>query len=185
MANLTIIVAVADNGVIGRSDTNTLPWRLPEDMKLFRKRTLNHTVIMGRKTWDSLPKKPLAERQNIVVSKKVFGGCVEPIEQDGKIIAQMCGSIESAIALAQHGSYSETTGVFDRNKEIFLIGGSQLYELALSKGLVNKIVMSKVAGKFEGDVLFPHLPANSWDGTVESLFSDFDIWVYKKKVQTI
>lgn len=184
MANVTIVVATDQNGLIGCSDKNTLPWYVPGDLKLFRQRTINHAVIMGRKTWESLPKRPLVDRRNIVVSRQVFEACIQPIKKNDETIAWMCGSLRYAIELAR-SHYDEATGCSDRNQEVFLIGGAQIYQEALNQGLVNKIIMSRVVGQYEGDIFFPHLPANEWEGEVETLFADFDVWVYKKKPPTI
>jgi dihydrofolate reductase len=176
--NLTIIVATDQNGLMGRSDTNALPWYVADDLKLFRQRTLGHAVIMGRKTWDSLPKRPLSQRYNIVVTRQVFEACIEAVKRDDDVIAYRCGSLRYAVALAQdHYYYAQQ----DRSKEIFLIGGAELYREALKANLVNKVVMSKIVGQFEGDIYFPHLPADQWEGEVVALYKDFEVWNYKKK----
>ncbi|MDR2001100.1 MAG: dihydrofolate reductase, partial [Zoogloeaceae bacterium] len=104
---LTIIAAVARNGIIGRD--NKLPWRLPEDLKRFKALTMGHAIIMGRKTWESLPGK-LPGRQHIVVTRN------PAYVAEGATIAL---SLPAAIAAA---------GATD---EVFIIGGADLYALAL------------------------------------------------------
>ena len=68
MSEIVLVVAIADNGVIGKD--GGIPWRIPEDLKRFKAITMGHTVVMGRKTWDSLPKKPLLGRVNVVVTRQ-------------------------------------------------------------------------------------------------------------------
>lgn len=128
---LSLIVAVARNGVIGRD--GDLPWRLPEDMKAFRRITLGHHVIMGRKTWESLSK-PLVSRVNVVVTRQsdyVATG------------ATVVHSLEDAVTLATSAG----------DDEAFIIGGSSLYEEALP--LVRHIYLTRVDADVPGDTTFP------------------------------
>ena len=127
---ITIIVAVDENGGIGHK--GKLPWKNKEDLAFFRETTLGHTVIMGRVTWESLPKRPLEGRRNIVVSSKdVFGA----------------------------ESYSDLEGVFkhlDMSEEHFIIGGTMLYEYALKKGLVDRVLISEIQGNHPADRFFEY-----------------------------
>jgi dihydrofolate reductase len=129
---LGLIFARAANGVIGKD--GGLPWHLPEDLAHFRRKTMGRPVIMGRKTWDSLPPKfrPLPGRANIVVTRNAQW------RADGALRA---GSLEEAIRLC---------GAVD---EAWVIGGAQLYAQALPLACVAEVTL--IHGDFEGDALAP------------------------------
>ncbi len=129
---LHLIFARAANGVIGRA--NALPWHLPEDMAHFKRTTLGCPVIMGRKTWDSLPAKfrPLPGRLNIVVTRDAQW------QADG---AERAGSLEEAVALCP------------RDADAWVIGGAQIYAAALH--LADTAVVTEIAQDFEGDAFAP------------------------------
>ena len=135
---ISAIAAVAENGVIGNK--GGLPWNLPDDMKFFQRTTLNHHVISGRKSYESIPDRfrPLRDRVNIVVTRR------KGYEAPGAIV---CHSLEEAIEIAQK----------DDQKEAFLIGGGQLYAEAFEKNLVDRLYITTVHIKAEGDVLFPEI----------------------------
>ncbi len=137
-APLALVVAIADNGVIGKD--NALPWRIPEDLRHFKAMTTGHAIIMGRKTHASIGR-PLAGRRNIVVSRTAdqFDGC------------ELARSLEAAIALAR------TT-----DSEPRIIGGARLYEEALP--LATRIFLTEVHGEHEGDA-FLHLDRAGWRET--------------------
>ena len=130
---LGLIYARARNGVIGKN--NTLPWRLPEDLAHFKATTMGQPVIMGRKTWDSLPPKfrPLPGRLNIVVTRN------RDWHAEG---AQVAHSVQEALALCS----SSTPWV---------IGGAELYTLALP--LAERVVVTEIDADFEGDAFAPPL----------------------------
>jgi dihydrofolate reductase len=133
---ITLIAAVARNGVIGRD--NALLWHLPEDMRHFRAVTSGHPVIMGRKTWESLPPRfrPLPGRRNIVVTR-------QPAWQaDG---AKMVASPEAALALLSASDHA------------FVIGGAELYAAMLP--WADELLLTEIDRDFDGDVFFP-----AWDG---------------------
>lgn len=132
---VSIIVAVADNGVIG--DKNALLWHISEDMRFFRRTTSGHPVIMGRKTYDSLGR-PLPNRTNVVISRttKEIEGCT------------VVGSLEEAIAL------------FPKEEEIFIIGGAQIYALALERA--DRFYLTRVHHCYEGDTSFPEWDQDKW-----------------------
>jgi dihydrofolate reductase len=140
---IAMIVAAAANNVIGRE--GGLPWRLPEDMKWFKARTMGRPIIMGRKTWESFPKRPLPGRTNIVVTRQK-GYAAE----DGVVAA----SLDAALALA-HGEQPE---------EIMIIGGAELYAQALP--ITQRIYLTRVHGTVEGDAHFPALDLSQWTETV-------------------
>lgn len=139
---LSIVVAVAKNGVIGRD--NDLPWRIPSDLKNFKAVTLGKPVIMGRRTWDSLPRKPLPGRTNIVVSRSL--AAVEG--------AELFASADEAVAAAREIAAKEGAG------EVCLIGGAALYEALLAQ--TARIYLTEVDLLPEGDVEFPILNPVEW-----------------------
>lgn len=134
---ISIIVAVARNWAIGMN--NQLLWHIPEDFKWFKKHTAGHPVIMGRKTWMSLPVKPLPGRRNIVITDDP-GDCFP---------GAMCvGSIDEAI------------GQMDTDGENFIIGGGMIYRQFLP--LVQKVYLTIVDKDFDADVWFPELEKGVW-----------------------
>ncbi len=136
---VSLIVAMAENGVIGRD--NQLPWHLPGDLKYFKAVTLEHPIIMGRKTWESLPKKPLPQRLNIVVSHN------PDYQAEGAIVVP---GIKEALHTAMR------SGI----KEAFIIGGAQLYEAALP--VAKRIYMTAVHAKVDGDAHFAGINHSEW-----------------------
>jgi dihydrofolate reductase len=133
---LALIAAVARNGVIGAN--NALPWKLPADLARFRALTTGHTVIMGRKTWQSLGR-PLKDRQNVVVTRD------RSFAAEG---AQVAASLRDALAM------STLPG------PAFCIGGGQLYADALP--LASLMYLTEIDRDFEGDVRFPPFDAHEW-----------------------
>jgi dihydrofolate reductase len=136
-------VARARNGVIGRS--GGLPWRLKSDMRRFRALTLGKPVIMGRKTWESLPKRPLPGRLNIVLSR-------QPEYEAESAVA--CSDFTEAVEIAREQAAED--GV----EEVCVIGGADLFALALPKA--RRIYLTEVEGEPEGDVLMPSLDETGW-----------------------
>jgi len=130
---LSLIVAVAENGVIGRA--GTLPWRLGSDLKRFRQLTMGHPLIMGRQTFESIGK-PLDGRDSIVVTS-----AVKPANRRGLFFVS---SLEDAIAVAQ--SCARERGV----REVFIIGGARLFAQALPSA--GRIYLTQVHGSPDGDV---------------------------------
>ena len=139
---LAAVVAVATNGVIGRD--GDLPWRIPSDLKRFKAATLGKPVIMGRRTWESLPKKPLPGRPNYVVSATL--PCVEG--------AQVFADVEEALAAATREA--QRAGV----DEVCLIGGARLYADLLER--TERIYLTEVDLSPEGDARFPALAPEAW-----------------------
>jgi dihydrofolate reductase len=165
---VSIVVAFDKNGLIGKN--GALPWNIPEDLKIFKERTLNHPIIVGRKTYDSLPKKPLKSRLNIVVTRTGIG--LEPFQMDGySQFVHFQLDLKAAIKFA--------TMYCPNNDEIFIIGGKQIYETALNEDLVDKIYATEVFGDYEGDVYFPPLPA--WERNLLELTDDFQVVEYERR----
>ncbi len=143
---LSIIVATAEKGVIGKD--NQLIWHLPEDLKMFRRLTTGHVIIMGRKTFESIGK-PLPNRTSIIISRNtdyLVEGCI------------VVGSLEEAIEKAKE---IET-------EEAFIIGGAQIYALALD--MADTVYLTQVHYNFEGDAFFPVLDTNIWTETERKSF---------------
>lgn len=136
-------VARARNGVIGRD--GDLPWKISSDLKLFRRLTMGKPVIMGRKTWDSLPKKPLPGRLNIVLSRD---GTFEP---EGAVA---CEQFEEALAIAREQAAE------DGEDEVCVIGGAALFEIALPRA--KRIYLTEVDAEVDGDVVMPPIPEAEW-----------------------
>lgn len=137
---ISIIVAMSDNRVIGVK--NKLPWHISEDLRHFKRTTLNRTIIMGRKTWESLPKKPLPKRNNIVITSQLH------YDAPGAIV---CDSFGDAISEA-----------YKFDNDIFIIGGEQIYKQALVADVVDKVYLTHVHQIVGGDAFFPDLHPNDW-----------------------
>ncbi len=131
---VNMIYARAANGVIGHN--NAMPWHLPEDLAHFKKMTLGHPVIMGRKTWDSLPAKfrPLPGRANVVVTRQADWHAAG---------AHTAGSLQEALAHCQGAT------------EVWIIGGAQIY--AQAEPLASRIEVTHIAREFAGDAFAPEL----------------------------
>ena len=127
MSEIVLVLAVAENGVIGKN--GDIPWRISDDMKRFKALTMGHTVVMGRKTWDSLPKKPLPGRVNVVVTRQVDW------HADGARVASSLGQATSG-----------TSGT------VMIIGGAEIYDRALP--MASRIELTEVHRAFDGDARF-------------------------------
>jgi len=136
-------VARAKNGVIGRA--GDLPWRLRADMLRFRALTLGKPVIMGRRTWDSLPRRPLPGRLNLVLTRDVT------FEAAGAVV---CHDFTEALAIAREQAAE------DGKDEVLVIGGSGLFALALPRA--RRIYLTEVDAEPEGDVSMPALDETGW-----------------------
>ncbi len=149
-----IIVAMAKNRVIGNN--GKLPWKIKEDTLLFKGLTMNRTVIMGRKTWLSLPSifRPLPNRNNIIISKTLG-------PQPGAVV---CKTIDEAIAVAERF-----------NCDAYCIGGAQLYSEMLP--MVKILHLSLVKGIYSGDTYFPEINYDEW--TLEET-AEFEAFTYKR-----
>ena len=157
-----------ENNLIGTED-GKLPWHISEEMKFFKRMTTGFPIIMGRKTWDSLPKKPLSKRFNIVVSRSLP---YEELETHAFV-----PNVEIAIGLAWVKSKGWPEPL---NEKIFIIGGEQIYNYVLEKNLVDEIIMSRVRGKYQGNVYFPKLDEFKWTVVGIERFDDFDVIKYIK-----
>lgn len=134
---ISIVVAISSNNAIGKN--NQLLWHLPADLKHFKNITTGHTIIMGRKTYDSIGK-PLPNRKNIVITRQ------HDLKIDGVEIAN---SLEEALSLC------------NTNEKIFVIGGAEIYRQALP--LCDKIYLTRVHRHFDADAFFPELDNETWE----------------------
>ena len=151
MKLVSIIVAAGANLEIGKD--NDLMWSLPNDMKFFKETTLGHPVIMGRKNWDSIPEKyrPLPKRRNIIMTRTPH-----MIEKGAFVTNSLSMALEMAWEV--------------ETEEIFIIGGGQIYNLALEEGVVNRMYITHVNGVFpEAHAFFPNWKEEEWKKTL--LFS--------------
>jgi len=135
-ATITLVVAVADNGVIGRD--NALPWHLPEDLKRFKKLTMGKPIVMGRKTFESIGK-PLPGRQNIVVTRDAG------YQRDGITVVH---SVDESLRAASDAA------------EIMVIGGADLFRLFLPRA--GRLHLTRVHADIEGDVRMPIIDERDW-----------------------
>ena len=135
---ISIIVAVSDDLGIGKN--NDLLWHLPEDMKRFKRLTTGNTIIMGKRTWESLPKRPLPGRKNVVITDILH----ETFE--GAITAY---SIDDAV------------GKCKGDNEIFIIGGGSIYKQFMP--LADRLYITHVHKKAEADVYFPEIDKRTWE----------------------
>ena len=148
MPEIVIIVAVAKNRVIGKD--NQLIWSIPEDMAHFKALTAGHTVVMGRKTWESLPPRfrPLPGRRNIVISRQADYAAPG---------AELANSLEDGLALAA------------ADATVFIIGGAEIYQQALP--LADRLEITEVDLAPEGDAWFPDIAASDWQETSRRLLA--------------
>ena len=159
---LTIIAAVSINNIIGNK--NKLIWKLSNDLKRFRNLTTNHSVIMGRKTFESLPN-PLPDRDNIVITRDT---------NYSKPNIQVCSSIEDAINLTK------------TDTQPFIIGGGEIYTQTIN--IVDRIELTRVHEEFDGDSYFPEIPLDifelineeNYNSDLENEF-DYSYLTYKKR----
>ena len=159
---LTIIAAVSINNVIGNN--NKLIWKLSNDLKRFKNLTTNHSVIMGRKTFESLPN-PLPDRDNIVITRDT---------NYSKPNIQVCSSIEDAINLTKIDT------------QPFIIGGGEIYTQTIN--IVDRIELTRVHEEFDGDAYFPEIPLDifelineeNYNSDLENEF-DYSYLTYKKR----
>ena len=139
MSKISIIAAVADNLAIGKQ--NNLPWHLPADLKHFKEITSGHAVVMGKRTFESLPKGPLPNRKNIVLTSIMSEGVNEGyFEAD---------SLEDATFLCEH------------EERVFIMGGATVYRQCIDK--VDYMYITWIHGQFSADTYFPEFDFNQWE----------------------
>ncbi len=134
---IIIISAISKNNVIGIK--NKIPWYIKKDFEHFKELTLDNPIIMGRKTWESLPIKPLPKRRNIVLTRDVN------LDLPG---VEVCDSFESALKLCEG------------EKKVFIIGGSNIYSQGLK--YANVLELTRIDKEYEGDSFFPEINLEEW-----------------------
>ena len=139
---ISLIAAVSENGVIGKD--NDLPWRLSDDFRHFKRTTLGHCLIMGRKTFESIGSKPLRDRRNVIVTSR------RSIDGDAEIV--VAGSLDEALSRCSECS------------EIFVGGGERIFRESLP--LADRLVLTRVHAVVDGDTRFPDVDFDEW--TLES-----------------
>ena len=139
---VNLIAAVAENNAIGKD--NDLIWDLPDDMQFFKDKTLGTSVIMGRKNYESIPEKyrPLPKRENIVMTRS------KNYDAPG---SRVVNTLEEAIDNA------------DKDYEIFVIGGAEIYKLALDKDLIDTMYITEIHAEFDADAFFPEFDKSKWN----------------------
>jgi dihydrofolate reductase len=153
---ITIIVAIGNNYVIGKD--GWMPWNLPEDLRHFKQKTLNHTVVMGRKTFEAIGR-PLPKRRNIVVTRDPrwhFEG------------VEVIGDLESFLQANQKC-----------DEEIFIAGGAQIYQAALP--FADRMIISHIDTEIDGDTYFPKWDRSKFELVETVEYSDFSVKTYEKK----
>jgi dihydrofolate reductase len=141
---VSLVAAVAENGVIGRD--GALPWRLPADLRFFKRLTTGHTIIMGRRTWDEI-QRPLPDRRNIVISRN------PDAEFPG---ADRAPDLASALALAAGDT------------EVFVIGGGEIFRAALP--MADRMYLTEVHAEVDGDTRFPAWDPTAWRVATEDRY---------------
>ncbi len=152
---IIIIVAASENRVIGVS--NTLPWHIKEDLQRFKSLTKGYPIIMGRKTYDSLPKKPLPHRENIVISRN------RDLQEGDKV----CASLEEALEYCSG------------KEKVFICGGGTIYEAAMD--LADTIELTLVHQTIDGDTFFPELNMAQWKKTEETGTPEYSFITYRRQ----
>ena len=158
---VSIIVAVAANGVIGRD--NNLPWRLATDLKRFKSLTMGHHLLMGRRTFESIGR-ALPGRTTVVISRG------RPDLPDGVLMAD---SVETAIDLARRGGDSEA----------FIAGGAEIYALALP--MTDRIYLTRIDASIKGDTYFPELVPTEWEVRHQEHFAADDSFAWPHSYQIL
>ncbi|HBE72283.1 MAG TPA: diacylglycerol kinase [Planctomycetaceae bacterium] len=158
-ANWTLVVAVAQNGTIGRN--GDLPWRLSSDLKRFKKMTMGHCLLMGRKTYESIGR-PLPGRQTIVLSRR---GC------------------DVAEGIRVVGNIDEVQDLVEDGRQVMVVGGAQVYRSALKN--CTRAWITRVLAEIEGDATFAPLPSNEWclestegfpEGPTDEFPTQLEVW---------
>jgi dihydrofolate reductase len=153
---IIIIAAMSENRVIGKD--NALPWSIKEDMARFKKLTKGWPCVMGRKTWESLPVKPLPGRLNVVVSGTMAAN--DSLPKDVKFFPSLSAAVENCSGY----------------EKIFIIGGEMVYRQALD--LADKIELTVVHKEYEGDAFFPEIDAACWRISNTEDFDTFSFITY-------
>src|SRR5437016_5391285 len=137
---ISIIAAAAENGVIGRQ--GRLPWHLSDDLQRFKRLTMGHTIIMGRRTWESIGR-ALPGRRTIVVTS-------QPGYRTGVDGVSIAPRLDDALRIAEDAT----------DEEAFIVGGAELYREAVARA--SRLYMTRIKATVEGDTYFPNVEWNNW-----------------------
>ena len=166
---IIIIAAMSENRVIGRG--NTMPWSVKGNLAHFKEKTMSWPCIMGRKTWESLPKKPLPGRLNIIVSKSLEqsytgGKSTEDKKDDNSSLLNPSVKIFDSLLAALD---------FCVNYEkVFICGGESIYRQAMP--MADKIDLTLIPGQYDGDAFFPEIDAATWTKTKTVNYDNFSVF---------
>jgi dihydrofolate reductase len=178
---IIIIAAMSENRVIGKD--NDLPWSIKEDLKHFRDLTRGWPCVMGRKTWESLPKRPLPGRLNIIISRSMNVEDASPAAGLGTCKdrpAGAAGIAEAADADIKVFSALPSAIAFCKDYEkIFICGGGSIYREAIH--LANRIELTLIRQNYDGDVFFPEIDPAIWAKTKTEDFDNFSFVSYSKR----
>ncbi len=152
---INIIAAMTKSRVIGKN--NKLPWHIPEDLQNFKRITSGNTIIMGRKTYESIGR-PLPNRNNIVISRDM------PPTQG----LEVCRSVQEALEKAKN-----------YGKDIYIVGGSSIYEQTIP--IADKMYLSYIKKDYDGDAFFPEFNEADWEIEKREQHEEFELVVYKRK----
>ncbi len=144
---ISMIAAIGQNLVIGKD--NDLIWHLPDDMKFFMQKTSGHHVVMGRKNFESIPEKyrPLPNRVNIIITRQT------DYQAEGALVVH---SLDESLKIAEEAG----------EKEVFIIGGGEIYSLGLEKADV--LYLTEIHESFDGDAFFPEFDRKNWEETART-----------------
>jgi dihydrofolate reductase len=171
-AEIVLIVAVADNGVIGRD--GGMPWHFPEDMKHFEETTTGHPVVLGRRTYESIAEQiggPLPNRTNVVLSNG------DPdVPESVRVVSSVAEAVDVAETVAAEGSTAE--GTVDSSR-IYVAGGANVYEQFLP--LATRQVRTEIHESFAGDTTFPEWDRSAWREVSRDEREAFDFVTYVRR----
>ena len=159
---IIIIAAMAENRVIGKN--NTLPWSLKEDLARFRELTRGWPCVMGRKTWESLPRRPLPGRLNIIVSRTIQDADLAACGGETKLVPSLSAALEHCAGF----------------QKVFICGGASIYAEALP--LADAIELTVIRQQYEGDAFFPEIDPALWIKTSATDFDTFSFVRYTRLV---
>lgn len=150
------ITAMDPNGVIGNNDGGkyTIPWHISEDFKFFKRTTLNHSILMGRKTWESIGSKPLPKRRNIVISTQM-------------------DDVEGVDIIRYPMQYCMLD--FEKDQDLFIIGGSKVYEIFINK--MDELYVSQIKKEYEGNIKFPIINYDKFFDKMDIIHEDEEFYV--------
>jgi len=193
MKDIILIAAMSENRVIGKD--NAMPWNIKGNLAHFKEMTMGYPCIMGRKTWESLPKKPLPGRLNIIISKTLhIEGLIEDLTQRRRDAEKNKGKDDSSLFSSSFSVPSAISAPLREIKicnsilpaiefcadfeKIFICGGESIYKLALP--FANKIDLILIHGQYDGDTFFPEIDDACWTKTDTVRFDEYSIINYVK-----